>query len=193
MPRFMTPEQKKQGYKDHAKRQREWLKTLTPEQLAERKEQLKWRKEDTARKSAERKRETEHKKNIKRELAILKFMLKTDVPYLHHGRTDSMKTEIENAIARVGYSDNHLEYDSYFWNYNTAKSSYMPISQLGCLWRGDFDTIYDVPLDGTYKFHIYDSGSRGMGSMNHITCEKVEAEIKAPYVNPGAFVPITIR
>lgn len=193
MPRFATPEQTAQNRKDRAQRQRDWLKSLTPEQRLAHKQDIEQQKKYRQYDREERKRVLESKKKVAREMKILKFMLKTDVLYLHHGQKDSMKKEIHQRIDSLKNSGNHLEYDSYYWNYNEAQTSYMPLSQLRCLWYGNFDSIYDVPLDGTYRFHIYDSGARGLGSMNHITCEKVEVEVKAPYVNPGALIPITVR
>ena len=57
----------------------------------------------------------------------------------------------------------------------------------------EFESIYDVPLDGSYIFSIFDSGQRGLGSFNYIRVTKTENEIIVPYVNPGAFPPITIN
>jgi len=170
---------------------------LTKEQKAENSLHAKWRRDDN-RRDKERKAELQiSKANAKRELAILLFMEKTDVLDHHHSRTDSLLTRIIHNINTIKLSikegnPKHTEYDPYIWNHNSNGSSFMPISQLGCLWRGPFDTIYDVPLDGTYKFHTYDSGERGSGSFHRITADKVEVEVKAPFVSPGSLIPITV-
>jgi hypothetical protein len=115
-------------------------------------------------------------------------MLKTDVLNHHHGRADSLKGSITKAIELVKCSGRHTHYDSYIWNYQN--SSYMPFSWLGCIFRSsEFETIYDVPLDGTYVFYTYDSGQRGLGSFSGMSVRKVEAVSLVPAVNPGGIIP----
>lgn len=207
MPR-MTPEERAQHKKDLAKRHRQYLATLTPEELERRKTEARWRREDAIRDREVKAEMKEHKAILAKAKAVLSYMKKTDVLYHHHGRSDSMMSSIISALDSLKHCDRdskrftikykdielprHNEYHSYYWNYNSAQSSYMPKAQLGCLWYGPFDTIYDVPLDGTYTFYIYDSGSRGLGSMNHISAKLTEKETVVPYVNPGAIIPITV-
>jgi hypothetical protein len=134
--------------------------------------------------------ERQQRARVKRELGILKFMLKTDVLYNHHGRADSLKGSITEAIEWVKRTGRHTHYHSYIWNYQD--SSYMPYSWLGCIFRSsEFETIYDVPLDGTYVFYTYDSGQRGLGSFNRMTVRKVETVASIPTVNPGGIIPTT--
>ena len=134
--------------------------------------------------------ERQQRARVKRELGILKFMLKTDVLNHHHGRADSLKGSIATAIDEVKRTGRHTHYDSYIWNYRD--SSYMPYSWLGCIFRSsDFETIYDVPLDGTYVFYTYDSGQRGLGSFSGMSVRKVETEASVPTVNPGGIIPTT--
>ena len=165
-------------------------KGMTKEQKAA------WKLENEARRrfrKAEREQAAEERQQrarVKRELGILKFMLKTDVLNHHHGRADSLKGSITEAIERVKRSGRHTHYDSYIWNYQN--SSYMPYSWLGCIFRSsDFETIYDVPLDGTYVFYTYDSGQRGLGSFSGMSVRKVETEASVPTVNPGGIIPTT--
>lgn len=134
-----------------------------------------------------------HKALIRRELKVLKYMLKTDVLYHHHGTTDSLKNNILKQIAYLKERDTHTEYNGYAWNY--TPSSYMSLCLLGNLWSStsEFDTIYDVPLDGTYVFYVYDSGQRGSGSFDYMKAKRVEVETKVPYVNPGNIIPITVN
>lgn len=134
----------------------------------------------------------EHKVNVRRELKLLKFMLKTDVLNHHHGRSESMRDAIEKQIAYLKTRDKHTEYDPYYWNYSEGGTSQMPLCFLGCLPSiSGFDSIYDVPLDGSYVFYIYDSGQRGLGSYNRIACKLAAIEVSIPKVNPGALIPIT--
>src|ERR1017187_6776985 len=119
---------------------------------------------------------------------ILKYMLKHDVMYFHHGYSESMKPKIQKQIEYLKRTNKPREYDSYIWNYQGEGHNTMPLSWLGCIFSGN---IYEVPLDGTFKFHIYDSGQRGSGSFNRMKATEVEAEVKIPFVNPGAIIPIT--
>jgi hypothetical protein len=81
------------------------------------------------------------------------------------------------------------EYDNYGWNWGV---SHPGLSLLGCIWsHRDFDDIYDVPLDGSHIFYVYDSGDRGCGSRSRITAKLAEKETVVPFVNPGALIPIT--
>lgn len=140
-----------------------------------------------------RSQEKHHQSNLKRELKILKFMLKNDVLYYHHDRQDSMKKAILLAIDKIKQKSQYEEYNSYIWNYLGQGNDYAPFSWLGCRFLSpDFKTIYDVPLDGTYKFHIYDSGQRGLGSFNILTTTKVEDVPNVPKVNPGALPQIIL-
>ena len=202
MPR-MTPEDRAQHKKDLAKRYRQYAATLTPEQKEQRKKEARWRKEDAIRDKEAKVALKAHKAILSKAKAVLSYMKKTDVLYHHHSTSDSMMSTIVSQLDSLKQTDRntvsflnkeyprHNEYHSYYWNYNSAQSSYMPKAQLGCLWYGPFDTIYDVPLDGTYTFYIYDSGSRGLGSMNHISAKLTEKKTEVPYVNPGALIPIT--
>ena len=114
---------------------------------------------------------------IKRELKLLKFMLKNDVFFYHHSTKDSIKNEIIEAI-------------DFLKRYNKFEDRNGVLSLFGNIWRNnEFETIYDVPLDGTYIFYIYDSGQRGLGSCNIITASKKDS-INIPYVNSGSFPPI---
>lgn len=148
--------------------------------------------------------------NHRREIKVLNLMKKQDVLYHHHSSKDSSMGSIKSALQLIkeqntknielnrdeyhderSITDVSTEYDPYIWNYQDSNT--LPRCQFGCIWSSvdDFNSIYDVPLDGTYKFHIYDSGQRGLGSFNRITATKVEVEVEAPYVNPGALIPIT--
>jgi hypothetical protein len=143
------------------------------------------------------------KKDLKREVNILRFMLKTDVLFYHHGKADSMKPTIKKVLetCKVTKTEswgevewnvpNSKVYDPYYWNYSSDKSSYMPKSYLGSLWNGPFETIYDVPLDGSYEFYIVDSGQRGSGSFSYLSAKKLEEITTVPEVNPGAWPPIS--
>ena len=185
-----TPEQRKAHAAEASRRNREWLKTLSPEEKAERKQNAAWAKEDRANDKKHKAALREQKQNNKHELNILKFMLKNDVMYFHHGSSESMKKTIQKQIDYLIKREEHTEYDPYIWNYYGKGKNRMSLCLLGCLWSGP-GTIYDVPLDGTYKFHIYDSGQRGLGSFNRITATKVENAVVVPHVDPGAFIPIT--
>ena len=199
----MTPEDRAQHKKHLALRYRQYAATLTPEQKEQRKKEARWRKEDAIRDKEAKVALKAHKDILKKAIAVLSYMKKTDVLYHHHSTSDSMMSTIVSVLDSLKQTDRntinflnkqyprHNEYHSYYWNYNSAQSSYMPKAQLGCLWYGPFDTIYDVPLDGTYTFYIYDSGSRGLGSMNHISAKLTEKKTEVPYVNPGALIPIT--
>ncbi len=188
-------ERAKEANRQMSKRHREWLKSLSPEALAEYKQNKIYDKERRERLKQDKIAAKVQKAYNKRELAILKFMLKNDVLYFHHGYSESMKSKITEAINSFKNTDRprHDVYDPYIWNYQGEGRNYMPKSQLGCLFSGNKDcpTIYDVPLDGSFKFHIYDSGQRGSGSFNCITATKVEVAPVIPFVNPGALIPIT--
>lgn len=187
-----TDEQRKQHAKAASARRNTWLKSLSPEEQAEHKQRVKWAKEDRLREKESKLIAKQTKLDNKRELNILKFMLKHDVLYYHHNTSDSSKTKILKQIEAVKRGDGHKEYDSYIWNYQGEGKNYMSRCLLGNIFSSsEFETIYDVPLDGTYSFHIYDSGQRGLGSFNRIKAEKVEVKPLVPYVNPGALIPIT--
>lgn len=175
-----------------AQRRRDWINAMSPSELAEYKQNKiydKERRDDLKREKAANKQRNIY---VKREIALLKYMLKNDVRYYHHGSSDSKQTHIQAQIDSIKRDDNHREYNPYIWNYQGEGNSYMPKSHLGCIWRSsEFETIYDVPLDGSYKFNIYDSGQRGLGSFNGITATKVEQPIHVPNVNPGSIIPLT--
>ena len=148
------------------------------------KEQREYAKEERAAKKLE-------KQNVKRELTVLMFMKKNDVKNYHHSRVDSMLETINSRIESLKQPDARWrEYDPYIWNHNGDTGNHTPKCLLGNLWdRGQFETIYDVPLDGTYQFAVTDSGSRGLGSYNYIKAVKTEEEVYVEKVNPGAFRP----
>ncbi len=134
----------------------------------------------------------QYKKNIARELAILNFMLKNDVLFHHHGVKDSCETKIKVRIDWLKKDNIFQEYDSYIWNYQGDGKNYMPLSWLGFIFNSvDFNSIYDVPLDGSHEFYAYDSGMRGLGSFSYITAVKINKVIEVPKVNPGGFPPTT--
>lgn len=178
--------------KEMAKRNREYMKSLSPEALAELKQNRIYDKQRRDDEKQEKLRIKEQKVNCKRELQVLNFMLKHDVLFHHHGRQDSMKETIEKQIETLKRTGKHTEYHPYIWNRWGEGKNYMPL----CLLDGnifssrEFNSIYDVPLDGSYMFHIYDSGERGLGSFHRITAEKVGTFKKIPHVDPGAMVPI---
>lgn len=190
---FKTKEERAKIVKDRAKAERERKKALTPEERekeklakARKKEDEYWRKKNIKdAKLADKKFNSEKK----RELKLLKFMLKTDVLYHHHGKQDSSVKTIKSRIERIKERNKYTEYDPYGWNWDL---SYPGLSLLGCIWSSSFfESIYDVPLDGSYIFYIYDSGERGSGSKNRMTAKKVDVAPYVPYVNPGAIIPIT--
>ena len=138
--------------------------------------------------------QTDLKKKIRHELEVLKFMLKTDVFDHHHNRVDSRKVEIIAAITKVKDKNIYQEYHPYVWNRYGEGKNYMSICLFSNLWSSsEFDTIYDVPLDGSYIFYSYDSGERGLGSFGRMSAKKVEQETRVPFVNPGALIPITVN
>lgn len=185
--------------KYYAKQRREYIKSLSPEELAEIKQN---RIYDKQRREEERDQKDQIKKLkglAKRELAVLQFMLKTDVLRHHHGQADSQKKKIQaaieavkrNVIERLGEA--WCKYDPYIWNYQGEGNNYNSRCHLDCLFSRalGFNSIYDVPLDGTYIFYCYDSGMRGLGTFDWISVKKVEDFPNVPKVNPGAFPPIT--
>jgi len=113
--------------------------------------------------------EKTEKQNIKRELSVLKFMQKNDVKYYHHSTEDSMLKKINEHIEAIKNGSRWCIYDPYIWNYQGEGNNYTSRCLLGNLWYSisGFESIYDVPLDGTYKFFITDSGQRGCGSYNY--------------------------
>lgn len=193
-PIVITPASDRENYKKlYAKRRREYLKSLTPEEKLEIKLNREYDKERRKEEKLEKQRLKLLKLNNKREITVLKFMLKNDVLYYHHGEADSMKKEIEKQLTLMKEGKDFQEYHPYIWNYQGEGKNYLSRCKLGCIFSSsEFDEIYDVPLDGTYRFEIYDSGERGLGSFNRITAKKVEEPVKVPYVNPGAIIPITL-
>lgn len=123
----------------------------------------------------------ELKRRIKKELKILNFMKKNDVFYYHHNTSDSMKKLIIDSIDKIKKHNWVLDQDN------------KPYCYLGCNFRSqEFEDIYDVPVDGTYIFYIYDSGQRGLGAIDFISVKKAEQNPHIPYVNPGSIIPIAI-
>jgi len=111
---------------------------------------------------------------------------------VYNSYTDLMDETIKKKIQIAKDNGKYTEYNPYIWNYQGEGKNYMPLSHLGCIWMSStFETIYDVPLDGTYEFYINDSGQRGLGSFNSINCKKVEVNINIPKVSPGSLIPIT--
>jgi len=196
--RILTPDQiirKKEFESNQRKRAAAYKKSLSPEALKELKQNRIYDKERREKEKKDRADRIQNKKDVKRELAILNFMLKSGVKYLHHGQVDYMTNVICAQIEQLKKTNKWKEYDPYIWNRQGEGNDYMSRCLLGCIFsRTDgFNSIYDVPLDGTYKFHVYDSGERGSGSFNRITATKVEVQVQAPYVNPGAIIPITVN
>jgi len=166
--------------KAYRKSQREYQKSLSPEERERQKQNKVYDKQ--------------MREDQKRELAILEFMVKTDVLYYHHGRSESMAGKAKSQITKIKKTGRYDERNSYIWNYYGEGNNTMSRSLLGNLFNSgstDFETIYDVPLDGTYKFVVWDSGQRGLGSFDYIKPVKVEEQVKVPYVSPGAFPPIS--
>ena len=172
---------------------------LTEQERAERKQNKIYDQQRKAENKAYTIQHKQNKKNHKREIAVLEFMKKTDVLYCHHGRQDSTLEQIKTQLQIMktkrpdGSLPGHSVYHPYIWNHQGEGNNHIPRCQFGCIFSSnEFDSIYDVPLDGTYKFHIYDSGQRGLGSFNRITVTKMEVTPIIPKVNPGAFpFPIT--
>ncbi len=191
----LSPDEKKARQKESAnaasRSHRAYLKTLSPEALAEYKDNQRWKKEERARERARKEEEKKHKALIARELSVLEFMKRTGFYYYHHGAVDNIEDLVERAIKRVKEGE-WQEYNLYAWLHQIDKSNYMSICQFGKLWRhSEFDSIYDVPLDGSWLFYSYDSGERGAGAFHRISAYKKDEKPKLPFVNPGGFPPIT--
>ena len=162
---------------------RDYLNSLSPEALAEYKSNQKWAREERQRVKEEKEKVKAQKLLNNRELLILMYMSKTGLLYYHHSETDDLEKSIREAID---------EYHPYIWNYNKDKSSYMSVSLMGRLWRhSEFETIYDVPLDGTWIFYGYDAGERGSGAFQRISVHPAGKPPYVPKVNPGGFPQIT--
>lgn len=167
---------------------------FSKEAKAERASDRAWRKLDRENKKIERERVKADKALLKKELEVLNFMLKNDVIYYHHNQQESMIPSIKKVIEILKSKDltDIKKYHPYIWNHQGEGNNYMLRSQLDNIFSsGEFKSIHDVPLDGTYKFTIKDSGQRGLGSFDYMYAEPVEAEVKVPYVNPGGFPPIS--
>lgn len=178
--------------KAYRKNQRDYINSLSPEEKEKRKRNAKFDKENREYAKAEKLKIKQEKALAKKELEILNFMLKTDVLFYHHGKSSSMRSLILEQIKGLKTNGNAKVYDPYIWNYQGECNNYTFRSNLGCLFSGgnNFKTTHDVPLDGSYKFVINDSGQRGLGSYDYIKAVKIDEEVKIPYVNPGAFPPI---
>lgn len=188
-----TDEQRREMAALWARERRERQSKETPEERQHRLDSARRRREDCA---VERERKAEerlHRANLKREIRVMECMLRVGVGYHHHGRVDDLSEEVRGHIARMKHDErpHWLVYDPYFWNHNADQSSYNSRCLLGNLWDRScgFDSVYDVPLDGTYRFVVHDSGQRGLGSYNYMGAVRVEEEFSAPEVNPGAFRP----
>jgi len=194
MPRFNSPEDFKSFKASRAKEERERIKALSPEERQREKDQKKqdaeYRKYDRIAAKEQKIADKKEREGRKRELAILNYMVKTNVFDHHHGRQDSLLSTIKSRIAKLKEKGSYTEYDNYGWNWGVTHPG---VSLLGCRWSScDFEEIYNVPLDGSYIFYVYDSGERGSGSRNRISAKKVEEPTNVPYVNPGAIIPITV-
>jgi hypothetical protein len=181
----------KEYKRQQAKASRDYIKSIGREEYERQREHRKWEREYAKR---EREANRDLRGKLKREKEVLTFMLKNDVLYYHHNRSESMMEDIEKALNKVKIDKKHQEYDPYIWNRQGEGNNYIPLCQFGNIFSNvdGFGSIYEVPLDGTYKFYIYDSGQRGLGSFNYITAKKVEQELKVPHVNSGGFPPITV-
>jgi hypothetical protein len=194
MPGFFKSSEDFKAFKaQRAKEERDRIKALTPEERQKEKEEkalaAKYRKADKIAAREQKAYEKRERDNRKRELTILNFMVKTNVFDHHHGRQDSLLSKIKDRIARLKEKGSYTEYDNYGWNWGVTHPG---VSLLGCRWSSsEFDSIYNVPLDGSYIFYVYDSGERGSGSRSRITAKKLDDVAKVPYVNPGALIPIT--
>jgi hypothetical protein len=136
------------------------------------------------RKKRENEEQKLQKKELKNNINILKYMKKNDVIYYHHSEEESMIKKIKEYLEYIKKTNRFTEY---------INSRYTPLCLLGCKWSGDcdFDSIYDVPLNGEYEFYITDSGMRGLGSYDYLHLKKVESKVHIPFVNPGGLIPIT--
>jgi len=171
---------------------RDYLKSLSPEALAEYKSNQKWAREERQRVKEEKARVKAQQVLNERELAILGYMVKSGTFYYHHGEADNMHPEIIKAMTYVMENKKHTEYNSYIWNYQGEGNNDMSVSLFGKLWRhSDFETIYDVPLDGTWIFYGYDSGERGSGSFHRMSAHPAGKPPYVPKVNPGGLPQIT--
>ena len=175
-----------------AKSHREYLKRLSLEDLAQLKSNAAYDKEKRRIAKEDRERAKALKLLIQREISILEYMKAKGCNYYHHGEYDSIGSYIDQLIKLINETNNYLEYNSYIWNYQGEGNNYMPISQMGKIWRHDiYETIYDVPLDGTQIFYSYDSGGRGLGAFHRISCHETGKCPFVPKVKPGGFPQIT--
>ncbi len=200
----------KEYKKAQQKAHREYLKSLSPEKREEIRMNRIYDKQHREDDKLEKLAMKEYKLMSKKTLDILLFMKRTDVKFYHHKQAESQMDKICKAIEHLKQKDctkgntkcfsikgeykclpAYDQYDPYIWNYQGQGNNTLPICQFGCIWRGPFDSIYNVPLDGTYVFSIYDSGQRGLGSFNGITATLVEAQVEVPEVSPGSIIPIT--
>jgi hypothetical protein len=191
-----TDEQRKQMADVQAKERRQRRAKETPEERQHRLDSARQRREDRASEKERKAEERLRKANLRREIKVMECMLKVGISYHHHNRVEDLSEQVKGHIKQMKTDErpNWLVYDPYYWNHNVHKNSYNSRCLLGNLWDRScgFDTIYDVPLDGTYRFVIYDSGQRGMGSYDYMVAVKVEKKFDAPTVNPGAFPPVNI-
>ena len=198
----LSPEEKeakrKEGNRIYNKGRRDMIARMSPEEREQYHSNRKYDKEQKQREREEKLKVKEQKILSQRELAILQFMVRTNIIFYHHGEEESLTKEVLAIMQELKEQEHvlgaHLEYNSYIWNYQGEGKNYMSRCLLGRLWRSStFETIYDVPLDGTYYFYCYDSGERGSGSFGRITCAKEGEGPKVPKVNPGGFPQITAR
>lgn len=151
------------------------------------KEQIKRDKQETKRQREEERRSRKARRETdrlyKRELAILRFMKKTGVSISHYGKVDNFDEVVKSKLERLYKSrlSAHPESTIIHQEYNEY-TKFMPLCHLGCKWDGEpFKTIYDVPLDGSYVFYVYDSGERGLGAFHRISAIESNKEIPLVY------------
>lgn len=193
----LPPEKKKRVQRetanDQSKRHRAWLKSLSPEALEEYRSNQRWKKEERQRERERKEKEKAHKILVQRELSVLQFMLSNGLLYYHHSQADSLEHRVKEAIEQAKEGQTQV-YDPYIWNRQGEGNNYLPLCQFGKIWIHDqFDSIYDVPLDGTWQFYGYDSGERGLGAFHRISAHETGNPPYVPRVQPGGIPQITAR
>lgn len=211
IPALASSKEYKDYKKAYQKSQRDYLKSLSPEKQEEIRLNRIYDKQKREEDKQVKRDIKEYKLMLKKTLDILLFMKRTDVKFYHHKQAESQMDKICKAIEHLKQKDcttsgntkcfringeykclpAYDQYDPYIWNYQGQGKNRLPICQFGCIWKGPFDSIYDVPLDGSYVFSIYDSGQRGLGSFNGITATRVNEVVEVPEVSPGSIIPKT--
>ncbi|MEO8934678.1 MAG: hypothetical protein ABI295_10245, partial [Xanthomarina sp.] len=74
---------------------------LTKEEKERNAQYLRWRKEDRENEKMRKEEERENEKMVRKSIAILKYMIKTDVINYHHGRGDSSKERLKQILKIV--------------------------------------------------------------------------------------------